>query len=181
MTVRLHKLYKEKVAPALQAELGRKNRLQVPKIMKVTINVGYGRNRSDSAFVENVENTLRVISGQKPVHNKAKVSISNFKIRQGMNVGAVVTLRGRRMYEFIDRLVSVTLPRVRDFRGLPVKGFDKQGNYTLGFKEHLAFPEIKSDAVDKLHGLQVIITTNAKSRDEGLRLLEKLGFPFKKD
>ena len=163
------------------AQLGYKNILQVPKLVKVVLNVGYGRQVKETAFVENIGETLKAISGQKPIQNKAKKSISNFKIREGMNIGASVTLRGKRMYDFIDKLVSITFPRVRDFRGISPKSFDKQGNYSIGFKEHIAFPEIKSDAVDKLHGLQIVINTTAENKTAGLALLGKLGFPFKKD
>jgi len=180
MESRLYKIYKDKVVPAMKEEFGFKNVMQVPKIKKVTVNVGYGRNRSEASFVNNVKETLQAITGQKPVVNKAKKSISNFKIREGMDVGVSVILRGQRMYEFVDKLVSITLPRVRDFRGISPKAFDRQGNYTIGLSEHIAFPEIKSDAVEKLHGLQIVITTNAKNKEEGLSLLEKLGFPFKK-
>lgn len=181
MESRLYKKYIKEIVPALKADLGLKNVMQVPRLKKVVVNVGYGRNVKELPFVENVESTLRAITGQKPVHNKSKRSISNFKIREGMNIGVSVTLRGKRMYDFVDKLVSVTLPRVRDFRGISKKAFDGQGNYTLGFKEHTAFPEIKSDAVDKIHGLQVIINTSAKNKERGLKLLEKIGFPFKKD
>lgn len=181
MESRLYKKFIKEIVPALQAQLGFKNVMQVPRLKKVVVNVGYGRNVKEQAFVDNVENTLKAITGQKPIHNKSKKSISNFKIREGMAIGVSVTLRGKRMYDFIDRLVSVTLPRVRDFRGISRTSFDKQGNYTLGFKEHLAFPEIKTDAVDKIHGLEVIINTSAKNREGGLALLEKLGFPFQKD
>lgn len=181
MESRLYEKFKKQIVPALRTQFGYKNSLQAPRLEKVVVNVGYGRNAKEAGFVENVENTLRAIAGQKPVHNKSKKSISNFKIRQGMNIGVSVTLRGKRMYDFVDKLISITLPRVRDFRGISTKSFDKQGNYSIGFKEHIAFPEIKSDAVDKLHGLQIIIATTAKNKEEGLALLEKLGFPFKKD
>jgi len=181
MESRLYKNYIKEVVPALKEKLGLKNVMEVPRLVKVVLNVGYGRNVKDAAFIENVEKTLLAISGQKPVHNASKKSISNFKIREGMKIGASVTLRGKRMYDFIDKLVSIALPRVRDFRGISKKCFDKQGNYTLGFKEHTAFPEIKADAIDKLHGLQVIINTTAKNKEQGLALLEQLGFPFKKD
>jgi len=181
MESRLHKKFIKEIVPALKVELGLKNVMEVPKLKKAVINVGYGRNTKDVAFIENITKTLTAISGQKPVHNKSTKSISNFKIREGMNIGASVTLRGNRMYHFIDKLVNLTLPRVRDFRGISKKSFDKQGNYTLGFKEHMAFPEIKVDAIDKIHGLEVVINTSAKNKEQGLALLEKLGFPFQKD
>ena len=181
MESRLHKKFIKEIVPALKKQLDLENLMQVPRLVKVVINVGYGRNVKEQAFIDNVENTLKAITGQKPMHNKSKKSISNFKIREGMPIGASVILRGKRMYDFIDKLVSVTLPRVRDFRGLSPKSIDGHGNYTLGFKEHLAFPEIKADAVDKIHGLEVVINTSAKDKESGLALLEKLGFPFQKD
>ncbi len=180
MESRLKKQYREQVVPALKEQFGYKNIMQVPKLEKVVLNVGYGRNLKDTGFIENIEKTLRVITGQSPVHNKAKKSISNFKIREGMKVGISVTLRGQKMYDFIDKLTSVTLPRVRDFRGINPKSFDKTGNFTLGFKEHIAFPEIKGDSIEKIHGLEVVINTSANTKEEGQALLEKLGFPFKK-
>jgi len=180
MASRLYTQYKDTVVPALKEQFGYKNIMQVPKITRVTLNVGYGRNAKDKSFIENVERTLTDISGQKPLHNKAKKSISNFKIREGMPIGASVTLRGTRMYDFLDKLISVTFPRVRDFRGINPKAFDKAGNYTIGFKENIAFPEINTDAVEKIHGLQVVITTTARNQEEGLALLTGLGFPFKK-
>jgi len=180
MESRLKKQYKEKVAPALKEQFGYKNIMQVPKLKKVVLNVGYGRHLKDAGFIENVEKTLRAITGQSPIHNKAKKSISNFKIREGMKIGISVTLRDQKMYDFIDKLVSVTLPRVRDFRGVSRKSFDKTGNFTLGFKEHIAFPEVTGDSIEKIHGLEVVINTSAKTKEEGEALLEKLGFPFKK-
>lgn len=171
-------MYKERVVPNLKAAFGLKNVMQVPKIEKVVINVGYGRQVKDKAYIDNVESTLGAITGQKPVHNKAKKSISNFKIREGMPIGASVTLRGNHMYDFLDKLVSVTFPRVRDFRGISPKIFDRQGNCTIGFKENIAFPEIKADAIEKIHGLEVVIHTTAKSKEHGLALLKELGFPF---
>lgn len=181
MESRLYKKFIKEIAPALKEQLGLVNIMQAPRLKKVVVNVGYGRNAKEKPFIDNVESTLKTITGQKPMHNKSTKSISNFKIREGMPIGASVTLRGKRMYDFIDKLVSMTLPRVRDFRGVSRKSFDKQGNYTLGFKEHIAFPEIKTDAMDKIHGLQVIINTSAKDIKGGLALLEKLGFPFQKD
>ncbi len=180
MESRLYKIYKEKVSPALKEEFGYKNVMQVPKVSKVTVNVGYGRSTKDSAFIDNVIKTLSAISGQAPTHNKAKKSISNFKIREGNDIGASVTLRGKRMYDFLEKMVNVTLPRVKDFRGISPKSFDRQGNYSFGFKEQLAFPEIKMDAIDKIHGMQVVISTTAANKEEGLALLKALGFPFKK-
>ncbi len=179
MVPQLLTTYKETVVPALKKTFGYKNVMQVPKVNKVTINVGYGRMVKDTAMIERIEETLELITGQKPVHQKAKKSISNFKTRQGMNIAASVTLRGPAMYEFLFRLIHLTLPRIRDFRGLNPKSFDGQGNYTIGFKEQIAFPEVQGDAADKIHGLEVVITTSAKNRDEGFALLSGLGFPFR--
>jgi large subunit ribosomal protein L5 len=173
--------FKKQIVPQLQKELEYKNIFQVPKIEKVVLNVGLGRGLKDSGFIETVENTLTRISGQKPVKTKAKKSISNFKIREGMDIGMKVTLRGKRMYDFIEKFIKVTLPRVRDFRGLPLKSIDKEGNLNLGVKEHISFPEIKADEIEKLHGLEVSFVTSAKNKNEGKILFKALGFPFKKD
>ncbi|OGY41368.1 MAG: 50S ribosomal protein L5 [Candidatus Buchananbacteria bacterium RBG_13_36_9] len=171
--------YKKKIIAELKKQFGYKNDLQVPKTEKVVINAGLGKGLKDASFIENVENTLLRITGQKPLKTKAKKSISNFKIRQGMVIGMKVTLRGKRMYDFIAKLVKVTLPRVRDFRGLSSKAMDKKGNFNIGINEHLAFPEIKADEIEKLHGLEIAIVTNAKTKEEGKALLVALGFPFK--
>ena len=173
--------YQKEIVPKLKEKFNYDNIFLIPKIRKVVINVGFGRHNKDKAYIENVEKTLIRITGQKPVFTKAKKSISSFKIREGMEIGASVTIRGKRMYDFIDKLVNITMPRVRDFRGINPKSFDKSGNYTIGFKENIAFPEIKSDAIDQIHGLQVIINTTANNKKEGYALLEKMGFPFKKD
>jgi len=178
MKVNLYEKYKKEVVPALQKELGFKNAMQAPKIKKVILNAGIGRFVKEPRYIDNVENTLAKITGQKPMRTKAKKSISNFKIREGMEIGVAVTLRGARMYQFLDKLVSITLPRVRDFRGLSEKSFDKNGNYTIGFKENLAFPEIKAEELEKIHGLQITINTNAKNKAEGKALLTRMGFPF---
>lgn len=175
----LHTQYKKSVVPALQQKFGFKNVMQVPALKKVVINVGYGRHVKDTAFIENIEKTLTLITGQKPIHNKTKKAISNFKTRLGMDIGISVTLRGKRMYEFVYKLVHLTFPRVRDFRGISPKAFDRQGNYTVGFKENIAFPEIGGGAVDKIHGLEVVIVTSAKNKEEGRALLTELGFPFR--
>lgn len=171
--------YKKETIPTLMKEFGYKNVMEVPKVKKLVLNVGYGRHVKDKAYIEMVEKTLQQISGQKPVHNKATKSISNFKIREGMDVGCSVTLRGEALYDFLYKLIHITLPRVRDFRGLSPKAFDKQGNYSLGLKEHIAFPEVSADSADKIHGLQIVITTTSKSPEEGKALLKSLGFPFK--
>ena len=170
--------YKKDIVPALKEQFGYKNVMQVPKIEKVTINVGYGKHAKDKAYIDNVDNTLNVITGQRPMHNKARKSISNFKIREGMEIGASVTLRGARMYYFLYRLVNLALPRVRYFRGLNPKSFDAQGNYSFGLKENIAFPEISTDAIERIHPLEIVVTTTAESKDEGYALLEKFGFPF---
>ncbi|MBI5728297.1 MAG: 50S ribosomal protein L5 [Candidatus Magasanikbacteria bacterium] len=171
--------FEKVVVPSLMKQFGYVNRLQVPRLVKVVVNVGYGRQAKDAAFIENVERTLALITGQKPVHNKARIAISNFKTRAGLPIGASVTLRGARMYDFVYKLVHLTFPRVRDFRGLSAKSFDRQGNCAIGFKENLAFPEIGSSSIDKIHGLEVIIVTTGKTREVGLALLKALGFPFR--
>lgn len=175
----LHTQYAKDAVPTLMKQLGYKNRMQAPALKKVVVNIGYGKNVKDKAFIEHVEKTLVVITGQKPVHNKAKKSISNFKIREGQPIGASVTLRGDRMYDFLYKFVHVTLPRVRDFRGLSKNGFDERGNYTVGFKEQVAFPEVTPASADKFYGLEVTVVTSAKSKAEGLALLSALGFPFR--
>jgi large subunit ribosomal protein L5 len=171
--------YKKEVIPEMKKIFGYKNDLAVPQLVKAVINVGVGRALKDDKFLDHVTNTLIRITGQKPVMTKAKKSISAFKIRAGMVVGLKVNLRGRRMYDFVDKLINVALPRVRDFRGLEARSIDNRGNLTIGFPEHLVFPEIKSDEVEKLHGLEVVIDTNAKSQQEGLTLFKLLGFPIK--
>ena len=176
----LYEQYKKEVVPALKKEFGYKNIMQVPRITKVVINSGVGRFVKEAGFIDNVEKTLSKISGQKPVRTKARDSISNFKIREGMEIGVVVTLRGPKMYHFLEKLVRVTFPRVRDFRGITDKAFDRQGNYTIGLKENVAFPEVKSGDIEKIHGLQMIINTTAKNKQEGKALLTHLGFPFVK-
>ncbi len=175
----LYTTYKKTAVPALQKQFGYTNVMQVPHVVKVVLNIGYGRNVKDKALIEHVEKTLTAISGQKPVHNKAKKSISNFKIRQGMPIGISVTLRGTHMYDFLYKLVNLTLPRVRDFRGINRKSFDARGNYTIGFKEQVAFPEVTAGMNDRFYGLEVTVVTTAKSKEEGLALLTALGFPFR--
>lgn len=170
--------YKTKVVPELIKKEGYKNAHAVPKIVKAVVNVGFGKLVKEPKIIENVEGVLKRITGQKPVFTEAKKSISNFKVRQGQIIGAKVTLRGERMNNFLERLVKITLPRVRDFRGLPLKSLDKQGNLSIGFKEYIAFPEIRSDEVEKLFGLEVSIQSNAKTREEALNLFKLLGFPF---
>ncbi|PLX26352.1 50S ribosomal protein L5 [Candidatus Parcubacteria bacterium] len=179
---RLADKYKKEVRAKLKDELGLTNIMAVPKIEKVVINVGIGKASQDKQWIEIAKSILERISGQKPIEIKARKAISNFKIREGMVVGTKVTLRGQRMYDFLDRLVNSTIPRFRDFYGLePKKGFDGNGNYTMGFKEHIVFPEIGMDDVEKTHGLEVTVVTSAKDNKSTLALLRGLGFPFKKD
>lgn len=172
--------YKTEVLPALQKELGIKNPMAVPKVEKVKINVGIGTlTKRTKDFSDVIENIAK-ISGQKPVVTNAKLAISNFKLRQGMPVGITVTLRGKNMYEFLYRLVNIVIPRVRDFRGLNPRSFDGQGNYSIGFKEALVFPEINPDDVMNIHGIQITVCTTATDNTQGRALLDKIGFPFKK-
>lgn len=180
MNSRLYQKYLKEIVPALQEKFGFKNKLAVPKVVKVSVNVGINARISDSGYLESVEKDLARITGQKPVRTKAKKAISAFKIRENMAVGVKVTLRGRRMYDFLDKLINVSIPRIRDFRGLALKSVDAQGNLTIGFSEHNVFAEIRSDEVERIHGLEVTVTTNAGSRDAGLELLRLLGFPFQK-
>lgn len=178
---RIKENYQKTIISAMKEKFGYKNNLEVPRLEKVVINIGTGKGLKDSKFNEVAEDTLQRITGQKPIKTVAKKSISNFKIREGLIVGMVATLRGERMYDFIDKLISVTFPRVRDFQGLDAKSIDKSGNLNIGFKEHIAFPEIQSDEVEKIHGLEITVVTTANNKEEGLELLSLLGFPFKKD
>jgi len=178
--MRLHELYNKEVKKALKEKFGYKNEMAIPKILKVSVNVGVGRFTKDKAYIDAVANTITRITGQKPVFTKSRKSISAFKVREGNIVGVMATLRGERMYDFLDKLVHVTFPRVRDFRGISEKIIDRTGNMSIGFKEHLPFPEVKADEVDSIHGIEVTVTTTAKSKEEGLELFRLLGFPFKK-
>ncbi|MBI4592479.1 50S ribosomal protein L5 [Candidatus Uhrbacteria bacterium] len=173
--------YKTDVIPKLKAEFGYKNMHAVPTVKSVTLNVGLGAGMKDAKFIETAEKTLTRITGQKPVSTKARKSISTFKIREGNVVGMKVTLRGKRMWDFLEKLIKVSLPRIRDFRGLSQKAFDGQGNYSIGFKEHIAFPEIPSDEIESVHGLQVTIATSAQTDAESKALLIHLGLPLKKE
>lgn len=175
---RLQQKYDKDVAPALMAQFGLKNTMAVPKVTKVVLNVGLKQGLKDPKYVDAAERTLTKISGQKPVKTLAKKSISNFKIRQGMVVGMMVTMRGRRMYDFLDKLINLTLPRVRDFRGVNSKSMDARGNISLGFKEFIAFPEIKPEDTDVIHGLEISIVTDARTKERGLALLKGLGIPL---
>jgi large subunit ribosomal protein L5 len=174
--------YKEQVektvVPELQKTLGLKHALAVPRVQKIIVTVGLNAGNKNPKLADIVTETLTRITGQKPVQTKARMSISGFKVRQGMVVGVMVTLRGKRMHDFLFKLVNVALPRIRDFRGMPTTLIDSTGNLTIGIREHLVFPEIHSDEVDALHGLQVTITTSAKTHDEGVALFRALGFPF---
>lgn len=177
--LRLKEKYIKEVIPEMKKKYGYENDLAVPCLTKVTINVGVSQALEDDKFLDKVIEDVIKISGQKPILTKAKKSIASFKIRQGMIVGVKATLRGKRMYNFVDKLINVTLARVRDFRGLEQKSVDFCGNLTIGFEEHIAFPEIRSDDVERIHGLEVVISTNAKTKEEGLSLFRLLGFPLK--
>lgn len=172
--------YRSEIAPKLKERFGWKNVHEVPRIQKVTVNVGLSKALKDPRFMDVIESTITRITAQKPVKTLSRVSIANFKIRQGLAVGMKVTLRGKRMWEFLDKLANVSFARVRDFRGVPSSAVDAHGNFSYGFTEHTAFPEISPDEIDYVHGLQVNITTTAKSQEEGRAVFELLGFPFKK-
>ena len=176
---RLRELYLKTVVPALTKEFDYKNPMAVPKIEKISLNVGMGEATQNSKLIDGAVNELTAIAGQKPVITKAKKSIAAFKLREGMPIGCAVTLRGDRMYEFFDRLVNVALPRVRDFRGVSSKSFDGRGNYTLGVRDQLIFPEIDYSKVDKTKGMNVTITTTARTDAEGVALLKNMGMPFR--
>ena len=176
---RLRDKYRNEIAPALAKEFDIKNPMAIPKIEKVVINMGLGEGISNAKILDAATEELRAIAGQKPVVTKAKKSIAAFKLRQGMNIGAMVTLRGERMYEFLDRLISVALPRVRDFRGISGKAFDGRGNYTLGVREQLIFPEIDFNKVDKTRGMNISIVTTAENDEQARSLLKSLGMPFR--
>lgn len=174
----LKERYHQEVVPMLKKELGINNINAVPKVTKVVVSVGLSQGLKDAKVLETVEQTLTRITGQKPVKTKAKKAISNFKIREGMVVGMMVTLRGQRMWDFLTRLTQTTFPRIRDFRGVSDRVIDAQGNASFGFREHISFPEIRSDEVERLHGLQVTVATTAGSKKTGKLLLSGLGFPF---
>jgi len=176
---RLRDKYKNEIAPALAKEFDIKNPMAVPRIEKVVVNMGLGEASANAKILDVATEELRSITGQKPVITKAKKSIAAFKLRQGMNIGSMVTLRGERMYEFLDRLISVALPRVRDFRGISGKAFDGRGNYTLGIREQLIFPEIDFNKVDKTRGMNITIVTTATNDDQARSLLKSLGMPFR--
>ena len=179
MAARLRDHYLKNVVPALTKEFGYKNVMAVPKVEKVSINIGLGEATGNAKLMDAAVNELSAIAGQKPVVTKARKSIAAFKLREGMSIGTMVTLRGDRMYEFLDRLLNVALPRVRDFRGVSSKSFDGRGNYTLGVKDQLIFPEIDYSKVDKTKGMNISITTTARTDAEGVALLKQMGMPFR--
>ena len=174
----LKKKYQEEVAPALMQKFGYKSPMEIPKIEKIVVNCGCGEARDNAKVLESVVGDLAIITGQKPVITKAKKSVANFKLREGMPIGAKVTLRQDKMWEFLDRLMNVALPRVRDFRGISPNAFDGRGNYALGIKEQLIFPEIEYDKIDKIRGMDVVICTTAKTDEEARELLTLIGAPF---
>jgi large subunit ribosomal protein L5 len=177
---RLKERYKKEIAPQLIKKYGYKNIMEVPRVVKIVLNIGLGEALANAKAMEGAEKDLVTISGQHPVVTKSKKSIAAFKLRAGAPIGMMVTLRDKRMYEFLDKLVSVVLPRIRDFQGIP-RDFDGQGNYTLGMKEQIVFPEIEYDKVDKTRGFSITIVTTAKTDEDGRRLLEAIGMPFKKN
>jgi len=176
---RLAKIYKEKVVPELMQKFGYKTVMQVPRLRKITLNMGVGETTTDKKILDNAVGDMTKIAGQKPVVTKSRKSIANFKVRANFPVGCMVTLRGARMYEFFDRLVNIAMPRIRDFRGVSNRAFDGRGNYNLGFKEQIIFPEIDYDKIDTLRGMNIAITTTAKTDDEARALLSAFRFPFK--
>ena len=180
MAARLKETYQKEVAPALMKKFGYKSVMQIPKLDKIVVNVACGEAGSNSKVMDAIVSDLMKITGQKPIITKARKSIANFKLREGMNVGAKVTLRQNRMYEFLDRLFNVALPRVRDFRGINANSFDGRGNYSLGIKEQLIFPEIDYDKIDKIRGMDITFTTTAKTDEEARELLSLMGAPFAK-
>jgi len=178
MTPRLKELYYKEIQAALKEQLGFKNTYMGPKLQKIVINMGLGLDGNDAKIVKSCEEDLGKLSGQKPIITKFKKSVANFKTRKGTNAGLKVTLRGNKMYEFIDRLVNIALPRIKDFRGLSADGFDKFGNYTFGVKEHIIFPEVNFDRIDKIRGLDIVVVISAVNKKHSFALLEKLNFPF---
>jgi len=180
MVARLKEQYSTDVLPTLQREFQYENVMQVPKFHKIVVNIGMGEAVRDNKAMDNAVRDLGIVTGQRPIINKAKKSIAQFRIREGYPIGTSVTLRGERMFEFYDRLVSLALPRVRDFRGVPDKGFDGRGNYTLGLREQLIFPEIDYDKIDRVRGMEVTIVTSARTDQEARRLLELMGMPFQR-
>ncbi|GKW54629.1 50S ribosomal protein L5 [Pseudoalteromonas shioyasakiensis] len=177
---KLHEVYKDKVVAELQEKFGFSSVMQVPQIEKITLNMGVGEALADKKILDNAVADLEAISGQKPLITKARKSVAGFKVREGYPIGCKVTLRGERMWDFFERLVSIAIPRIRDFRGVSAKSFDGRGNYSMGVREQIIFPEIDYDKVDRVRGMDITITTSAKTDDEGRALLEAFNFPFKK-
>lgn len=176
---RLKAVYKNEIAPKLQQELGLKNVMEIPRITKITLNMGVGGASQDKKLIDGAVADMQLISGQKPVVTLTRKSIAGFKIRDGWPIGCKVTLRGDMMYEFLDRLIGITIPRIRDFRGFSAKAFDGRGNYSMGIKEQIVFPEIEYDKIDRLRGMDIVITTSARTDEEGRALLRAFQFPFK--
>jgi len=176
---RLQKKFSAEIVANMMKRFGYKNVMQVPKLKKINLNIGVGEALQDPKTLENAINDLGIITGQKPYYRSAKKSISNFKLRQGMKIGAAVTLRGQRMYEFLDRFINLAIPRIRDFRGLSDKSFDGRGNYSIGVQEQIIFPEINVDKIDKIRGMNITIVTDAKSDEEAYELLKSFGMPFR--
>ncbi len=180
MATRFKEMYTNEIVPAMIKKFGYKNIMEVPKLDKIVINMGVGEAKDNPKALEGAVNDMTIIAGQKPIITKAKKSIANFKLREGMNIGCKVTLRGTKMYDFADRLISLALPRVRDFRGINPNAFDGRGNYALGIKEQLIFPEISYDKIDKVRGMDIIFVTTAKTDEEAKELLTLFGMPFEK-
>ena len=178
---RMKAIYEDRIVPAMQDKFGYANALEIPRLEKIVLNMGVGEATQDKKKVDQAVSEMELIAGQKPVVTKAKKSIAQFKLREGMPIGCKVTLRRERMYEFLDRFITIALPRVRDFRGLNPKSFDGRGNYACGIKEQIVFPEINYDRIDKVRGMDVIVTTTAKTDDEARELLRLFGFPFPQD
>ncbi len=179
MAARLKERYREEIIPSLRERFGYGNDLEVPRLEKIVVNMGVGEGAHDPKAIDAAMKDMSIITGQKPRLNRAKKSVAGFKLRAGMSIGCKVTLRGDRMYEFLDRLMSVAIPRVRDFRGLNPKSFDRAGNFNMGLDEQLVFPEIDYDSIDKIRGMDITMVTTAKSDEEGLALLEAFGMPFR--
>jgi large subunit ribosomal protein L5 len=177
---RLQQIYRKQIVPKLKKDLGIENPMQVPRITKITVNMGVGEAVADKKVMDAAVADLAKITGQKPLVTKSRKAIASFKIRAGLQIGCKVTLRGERMYEFLDRLISIAMPRIRDFRGVSPRSFDGQGNYSLGVKEQIIFPEIQYDQIDQLRGMDITITTSAKDNRQGRALLEAFNFPFRK-
>ncbi|GAC1329452.1 MAG: 50S ribosomal protein L5 [Steroidobacteraceae bacterium] len=180
MAARLKKIYHDKLVPELKEKLGLKNTMQVPRILKITVNMGVGEAVADKKVMDAATADMAKITGQKPAVTKAKKSVATFKVRDGQAIGCKVTLRGDRMYEFLDRLVSIAIPRIRDFRGISTRSFDGRGNYSLGVKEQIIFPEIQYDQIDQIRGMDITISTSAHDDKHGRALLEAFNFPFRK-